>query len=379
MTSPESLPTDRDGVEALVRRRGPLPPHEAALLVASLADRGQDVHALGASLYLALTGRPAPGGPVTDLTPSTPPELAAICLVCLEQKPSRRYASPAELSAALWAYLSRPAPPPPPPPVRWVMPAGVGVLALCLLLAGVWAVSGPRSPEKRADVGPPRTDGPEREKPEGEGPGPVDVKAGGVERGQMGGELSVFVTEKAGGAARNVLDRRARPPAAGDLIHLEIELLTPAYAYVLWIDGKGAADAIYPWDRQDPDALRKPAPARRAPKHFRLPSEAGDHFPLAGEGGIETVILLARERPLPADVRLADLLGTVSASPREAGAVPRYFSVSGSKHLFPGADIRLDPASVVPGSALDRARQLTGLFPVVQVVRFPFSGERTRR
>jgi len=80
-----------------------------------------DIHAIGAILYEALTGRPPYRGdtaektlqkilfdevvPPSILQPETPRDLEAICLKCLEKAPKHRYATAVELAEDLRRYL----------------------------------------------------------------------------------------------------------------------------------------------------------------------------------------------------------------------------------------------------------------------------------
>jgi tetratricopeptide (TPR) repeat protein len=110
------------------------------------------------------------------------------------------------------------------------------------------------------------------------------------------------------------MDRRDEAIVApGDEFCIEAELNRPAYLYVLWIDTDGQVLPVYPWR---PGHWEDRPPAERPVARLRRP-EALDEFykVLKGTPGMETLVLLARETPLP---READLRAELGQLPRPA-------------------------------------------------------------
>jgi Domain of unknown function (DUF4384) len=100
-------------------------------------------------------------------------------------------------------------------------------------------------------------------------------------------------------------DSGALPLRPGDQIRVEARLNRPAYAYLVWIDSQGVAWPVYPWTPGDWTSR----PPREMPvERLALPEVADDGWPMHGPRGMETLLLLARDKPLPADVRLDVLL-----------------------------------------------------------------------
>ena len=97
-----------------------------------------------------------------------------------------------------------------------------------------------------------------------------------------------------------------------DWIRVKAELNRPAYIYLIWIDSQGRASPVYPWKPGDWAGL----PAKQSPTaRLSLPEAADEGWPIQGPGGMETLLLLAREEPLPQDVDLAGLLAGLPRQP----------------------------------------------------------------
>jgi hypothetical protein len=205
-------------------------------------DARSDVYGLGAVLYALLTGRPPHHGdtreslwaaaragdvvPVRERDPAVPPGLAAVCMRCLEKDPARRFASAAELAAAL-RRDSRPV------WSRWRYAAAAVVLVAGAAIA--WQVWGPGTGGKspRVDQGGTAA------------PAPPEV----VEP-----DLDVTLALD-GGAPADVLSL-----TEGDFIALRVGVSRDAYVGVWQVDEDGTAVRLFP-NRFEPDNF---IPAGRA-------------------------------------------------------------------------------------------------------------------
>jgi hypothetical protein len=92
---------------------------------------------------------------------------------------------------------------------------------------------------------------------------------------------------------------------ASDQIRIEAEVSRPAYLYVLWIDSQGKALPVYPWK----PGCWEEYPAKEEPTdRLSLPEQRNRGWPMGGGPGMETVVLLGRDGPLPPELDLTQLL-----------------------------------------------------------------------
>jgi hypothetical protein len=193
------------------------------------------------------------------------------------------------------------------------------------------------------------------------------------------GVLDVRVWEK-GNPARQGLRLHqpgALPLRPGDLLHIEARLNRPAYLYVVWLDSQGKATPVYPW--QD-DWRNRPA-GEQPRDRLELP-EGGRGAPLdKGPSGVETLLLLARDEPLPAG---ADVAALFAGLPKQQGP-PRlqtaawFENGAGVRGEADRAPLQLGKAVAIDDPVVQTQALLKGKlrewFSYTRAVCFSFQGE----
>ncbi|OAI46313.1 hypothetical protein AYO44_11470 [Planctomycetaceae bacterium SCGC AG-212-F19] len=309
-----------------------------------------DIYSLGVVLYQLVTGRtPFTGSKLglifqvaeddppwpCELRPDLDPSLEAIIRQAMARRPEERYGSAREVAEALETWLSSSASVQNNEQPQGSHQPGAGP-------AGgtrpARAVSAADAPTRLAPCPPARTPGRRRlrflvgglsvlaaswigytlvhRKPHRDNGGanapPIlgtsqastQANGGANAAAPIKGWIDVRVWEPANERRHGLRlnQRGALPLKPKDLIRIEAELNRPAYLYVFWIDSEGKAQPVYPWRPGRWDER----PAREQPRaRLSLPEGADAAWPMqAGPAGMETLVLLARNTPLPRDVDL---------------------------------------------------------------------------
>jgi hypothetical protein len=336
-----------------------------------------DVWALGVILYELLTGRrPFQGdsamltlqkvcvaepAAVRTLRPEVPSALAAVVERCLRKKPEERYPTAAALADDLKRWPAnenqngksallpsrrehRPKP---------LLAALVGIGFVAVLF---WLLHG--SPEP--------------------GPQPASRPAPALQS-PFQGWIDILVSEP-NNKKRQLLrlhEPEARPLRPGDEVRVEVGLKErPGYVYVLWIDAKGKVIPIYPWLQYD--WSMRPAQEQPVSGRLLLP-EDGTVYPIEPTPeGLETLLMLVRDTPLPADADVPGLLGDLGAQSSTDREYVRWFEnyqvVTSEPDRAPGGRAEAsDPAERTQG----RIRQRLGAwFAFSRAVSFFNLGQR---
>ncbi len=133
----------------------------------------------------------------------------------------------------------------------------------------------------------------------------------------MLGQIDLLIFEKDNPRRQNLRLRHegALPLKLNDLIRIEANVKRPAYLYLLWIEADRSVQPIYPWKPGHWDDRPK---VENPVKQLRFPPAQGDGYSQKpGLAGMETLVLLARETPLPRDIDLSALLGELPRQSRQ--------------------------------------------------------------
>jgi len=161
----------------------------------------------------------------------------------------------------------------------------------------------------------------------------------------LDGKLQMFVRPKPGAAQPLGIDEAgALPVHAGGSMNMEVHLEQDAMIYLVWFDAEGNIVPLYPWntDTLETKDIGQTPPVRRASKVVFSPLTLGGGWVFGKQSGSETIILLARRTPLPADLALGDLLKKLPPPPKlEDSATLATVRITAAKDR--GAKSRIEP------------------------------------
>jgi hypothetical protein len=165
-------------------------------------------------------------------------------------------------------------------------------------------------------------------------------------------------------------------------LRIEATLNRPAYLYLVWLEAGGEVKPLWPW--VEGDWGNRPAERDQPRRTLTIPENNTEAAPLdPGPSGIESLLLLAREEPLPAG---EDLRRRFAGLPRQAGLDPlrtRLAAWFENGELVQNEPDRA-PINLKETQAIEdpvwRTRAvlrdgLPALFPYTRAVSFTFEGQ----
>jgi len=349
-----------------------------------------DVWALGVILYQLLTGRqPFTGDshlatmrricseepePLRQLCPTVPQALEAVVQRCLRKRPEERYPSAAALADDLQRFLDGQITLPLPAilklaarrrPVVWL---AVAASAALVAVGVTLALLRSRDPS----------------------PAPAGPAAVLPVQQPLQADLSVQVWTKGPGKRGLKVEEQgsgALPVRNGERVQLTAKLNRLAFLYLIWLDAEGDATGLYPWNDNeagdlDNDLTMTP-PDRPMRQQVRSPRREGSGFPVDGKSGLVTALLLGREQPLPATVKLGDLLASLKGQLKNDGQpLAQELVVRGFDRGQVNEAVKLDrsrglkKAGDIDDAVLHLRDRLREHFEVIRTVSFAQVGDQ---
>ncbi len=275
-------------------------------------DGRADIWALGVLLYQMLSGkRPFRGAnrkelvadvlqrdpkPLRQIDYNLPRALERVCAQCLARHAADRYSSAHDVAEALrqWQTRARST------RRNWSMAAALVLLGL--IVAGSRFL--PKSAQQSAAPD-------------------VNALAGSV-------DLQIW---DAGGDDLHMIRLSdtdgKRPLRPYDKLRLRANVNRPSFLYVVWLDTRGTALPVYPWRHGD----WHDRPTRERPiSNLALPAVLDEAWTMGNDPpGMETLLLLARATPLPADVDLRHAVAALTATPLPARPALFWFQKGGDQ------------------------------------------------
>jgi hypothetical protein len=204
----------------------------------------------------------------------------------------------------------------------------------------------------------------------GTAPGPNPADDGPPVTGEL--VLTVWSRDGRKAGRRIGADAEALPVLAGEEVHAQARFDRPAFAYLLRIDPAGTAAPLWPWTAGPAAAaLADPPPVLGPVEEVHSPADPRRGWPAGGRSGLETVVLLARRSPLPAEVSLAALVERLPPAklrrPQEAGLFGT--GLPGPAEVIPAGE--LSAADIALGQLLGRLREH---FDLVRAQRYAIWG-----